>query len=106
LAILVVGRLKAENQQKGEQKGVGKAHTDNPSCMRKASRMPYRKLIKQAEDTLSPDNEAAKMATRSELKEIQSPHVDKLDAGQVAESLDNAVILVVDYKRTAATRQC
>jgi hypothetical protein len=42
------------------------------------------------------------MTTRSELKEIQSPHVDELDAGQVAESLDNAVILVVDHKRTAA----
>jgi len=51
---------------------------------------------------LSPDNEATKMATRSELKEIQSPHIDELNAGQVTESLDNAVVLVVDHKGTAA----
>ena len=42
------------------------------------------------------------MSTRSELKEIQSPHVDELDTGQVAESLDDAVIFVVDHKGTAA----
>jgi hypothetical protein len=42
------------------------------------------------------------MATRSELEGIQSPHVDELNAGQVAESLDNAVVLVVDNKGTAA----
>ena len=59
-------------------------------------------LIKQTEGTLSPDNEAAEMATRSELKEIQSPHVDELNARQVAESLDNAVVLVVDHKGAAA----
>jgi hypothetical protein len=59
-------------------------------------------FIKQTEGTLSPDNEAAEMATRSELKEIQSPHVDELNAGQVAESLDNAVVLVIDNKGTTA----
>ena len=59
-------------------------------------------FIKQTEGTLSPDNKAAEMATWSELKEIQSPHVDELNAGQVAESLDNAIALVVDHKGTAA----
>ena len=59
-------------------------------------------FIKQTKGTLSPDNEVAKMATWSELREIQSPHIDELNTGQVAETLDNAIVLVLDHKGTMA----
>ena len=59
-------------------------------------------FIKQTEGTLSPDNKAAEMATWSKLREIQSPHIDELNARQVAETLDNAIVLVLDHKGTAA----
>lgn len=59
-------------------------------------------IIKEAESTLGPDDESSKVTTGSELKKIQSPDVDNFDTRQVAESLNNAIILVVDNKRTTA----
>ncbi|KAG1048243.1 hypothetical protein G6F42_029082 [Rhizopus arrhizus] len=40
------------------------------------------------------------MSTRSALQEVKTTDVDELETGQVTESLDKAVILVVDDKRT------
>lgn len=59
-------------------------------------------FIKEAEGALGPDNETSEMSSRGELEEVQSPDVDELNTGQVAESLDNTVVLIVDDKRTTA----
>lgn len=59
-------------------------------------------LVEQPKCTLSPDDEAAEMTTRCELEEVESPDVDELDAGQVAERLDDAVVLVVDDEGATA----
>ena len=42
------------------------------------------------------------MTTRSELDEVQSPHIDQLDTGQVAECLDDSIVLVIHNKGTTA----
>jgi hypothetical protein len=42
------------------------------------------------------------MTPRSELEEVQSPYVDELHTGQVAESFDNAVVFVVNNKGATA----
>lgn len=57
-------------------------------------------LVKESKSSLGPDNKSAQMATRSELKKVQSPHVDELDTGKIAESFDDTSILIVDNKRT------
>lgn len=59
-------------------------------------------LVESSECALSPDNETAEVTTGSELEEVQSPNIDELNTGEVAESLDNAIVLVVYNKRTAA----
>lgn len=59
-------------------------------------------LVEESESTLSPDNKATEMATRSELEKVQSADIDELNTGQVAECLDDTVVLVVDNERTTA----
>jgi len=59
-------------------------------------------LIKEGECVLRPDDETAEMTTRRELQEVKSPHVNELDTGQVAERLDNTIILIVDNKGATA----
>lgn len=56
-------------------------------------------LIEQIEGTLCPNDEAAEVSTRGKLEEIQAPNIDELDTRQVAECLNNAVVLVEDDKR-------
>jgi hypothetical protein len=52
-------------------------------------------IIKQLESALCPDNKPAKVSTRGELEEVESPHIHQLYTWQVTESLDNTIILVV-----------
>jgi len=59
-------------------------------------------LVKKRKSTLSPDDEAAKVTTRSKLEQVQSPDVDKFDTRQVAECLNDAVVLVIHDKGTTA----
>ena len=42
------------------------------------------------------------MSSGGKLEEVQSPDVDELNTGQVAEGLDDTVVLVVDNKRATA----
>lgn len=57
-------------------------------------------FVKKTEGTLSPDDEATKVATWRELENIEPAHVHKLHTRDVAERLDNAVILVVNNEGT------
>lgn len=59
-------------------------------------------LVKESEGTLGPDHEPTKVPTGRELKEVQAVNVDELNTRDVAERLNNAVVLVVDHERTAA----
>ena len=59
-------------------------------------------IIEEGKGTLSPDNESAEVSTRGELEQVQSPDVDELDTGEVAEGLDDTVILVIDNEGTTA----
>jgi hypothetical protein len=59
-------------------------------------------LIKESEGRLSPDDEAAKVATRCKLEEVQSSNIDQLDTRQVAECLHQALVLTVDNKGSTA----
>ena len=59
-------------------------------------------LVKEAESTLGPDDEAAEVTARRELEEVEAANVDELDTGEVAERLDDAVVLVVDDEGTTA----
>lgn len=59
-------------------------------------------LIEEAKCALSPDDETTKVSTGGELEEVQSPDVDELDTRDVAESLDDTVVFVVDNERSTA----
>jgi len=59
-------------------------------------------LVKKGKCTLGPDDEAAKVSTRSELEEVESLYVGELDSREVAECLYDAVVLVVDDERATA----
>ena len=59
-------------------------------------------LVKEGEGTLGPDDEAAEVTTGRELEEVESPDVDELNTRDVAERLDDALVLVIDDKRAAA----
>jgi len=59
-------------------------------------------FVKKSKSGLSPDNETADMSSGGELEEVQSPDIDELNTGQVAEGLDDAVVLVVNNKGATA----
>ena len=59
-------------------------------------------LIEKSECTRRPDDETSEVATRSQLEEVEAPDVDELNTREVAESLDDTIVLVVDNERTAA----
>ncbi|KAJ7460156.1 hypothetical protein FB451DRAFT_1181828 [Mycena latifolia] len=52
-------------------------------------------LVEEHECTLGPDDETAEMATGGELQEVEPADVDELDAGKVAEHLDDVVVLLL-----------
>jgi len=49
-----------------------------------------------------PDDEATKVATRSELEKVEAINVSKVDTRQVAEGLNDTVVVGKDDKRTTA----
>jgi hypothetical protein len=59
-------------------------------------------IVKELERALSPDDESAKMSTRCELKEVESPHINQLNTRQVTECLDDAVVLIIHYQWATA----
>lgn len=59
-------------------------------------------LIESTESTLSPDNEATEVTTRSELEEVEPPYIDELNTRNIAEGFDDTLILVVNNKRATA----
>ena len=59
-------------------------------------------LGKALEGGLSPDDEAAEAASRSQPKEVQAIHVGGLHTGDVPHGLADAVVLVVDHQRAQA----
>jgi hypothetical protein len=59
-------------------------------------------FIEEVEGSLSPDDETAEMSSRSELEKVQPPDVDELNTGQIAEGLDDTVVLIVNNKRATA----
>jgi len=89
-----LGSGEARNPGEERTKKMSIAPTSNPFCGLKQD------FIKKSKSTLSPDNEAAKVTTRSELEEVQSPHIDLLNTGQVAECLDNTIVLIIHNKGT------
>lgn len=66
-------------------------------------------LVSSAEDRvellesgLAEDDESTEVSSRGELEEVQAVDRGDLNTGQVAESLDNSVVLVVDNERTTS----
>ena len=59
-------------------------------------------LVEEAECTLGPDDETTEVTAGRELEEVEAANVDELDTGEVAERLNDAVVLVVDDKGTTA----
>lgn len=51
------------------------------------------------EKYLGPDDKSSHVCTRGELQKVQAIDVTSVDTRQVTESLDNAVILLVDDER-------
>ena len=56
------------------------------------------KSIELLKGGLSPDAEAAKMATRGELEQVKGINAAQLNTGDVAEGFDNSIVLVVNDK--------
>lgn len=59
-------------------------------------------LVDGVEGILGPDHETAKVGTRGELEEVEGLNRGNLDTGDVAESLDDALVLLVDDKGAEA----
>lgn len=59
-------------------------------------------LVQKSESTLGPDDEATHVSTGSELQQVEGADVGELNTGDVAESLDDTVVLGVDDEGTAA----
>ena len=59
-------------------------------------------FIKKTKGGLSPDNEAADVTTRGQLKEVEPAHVDEFNTGKIAESLHDALILAINNERAAS----
>lgn len=59
-------------------------------------------LVELLDSVLGPDAEAANVSTGSELEQVQAANVDELNTGDVAEGLDDTLVLVVDDKGAAA----
>lgn len=59
-------------------------------------------LVQHGEGTLGPDDEATHVTTGGELQQVEGANVGELDTGDVAESLDDTVVLGVDNEGTAA----
>eukprot|EP00960_Hanusia_phi_P055351 762947-Hanusia_phi.AAC.12 len=62
--------------------------------------MKWATPVELLEGRLGPDDEAAEMATRSELEEVQPVDASDLEAGNVPESLLDAVVVGVDKEGT------
>mmetsp|Transcript_158344 Transcript_158344/g.485145 ORF Transcript_158344/g.485145 Transcript_158344/m.485145 type:complete len:333 (+) Transcript_158344:3-1001(+) len=60
------------------------------------------KLVELLEGTLRPDDKAAHVATGRQLEQVEAGHAARLDTGQVAECLGDAVVLVVHDEGAAA----
>jgi len=58
-------------------------------------------LIQESKRALGPNDEAANVATRSKLKEVEATDIDHFNSRQVTECFDNATILVVDNEGAA-----
>jgi len=56
-------------------------------------------VVKEFECALGPDDETAKVSTRSELQEVESRNVNEFDTGQVSEGLDDPIVFVIDDQR-------
>jgi hypothetical protein len=59
-------------------------------------------LVGALEGSVSPDNEAAKVTTRSKLEKVKAIDVSKIHTRKVAEGLDNAVVFSVDDEGSTA----
>lgn len=60
------------------------------------ARLGGKDFVQTAESRLSENNESAEVSSRSELKQVEALDRAKLNTGQVAESLDNTGVVVVD----------
>jgi ribosomal protein S3 len=58
--------------------------------------------VQLLERTLRPDDEAAHVATRRQLQQVQAVHIRELDARQVAECLVKTIRSRVHHERAAA----
>jgi hypothetical protein len=58
--------------------------------------------VEGLEGILGPDNEATNVATRGQLKEVQGLDVAEINAGDVAESLADTLVLVEDDEGSVA----
>jgi hypothetical protein len=56
--------------------------------------------VEGLEGVLSPDDESAQVTSRSKLEQVQARDVGQLDARNVAESLDDGTLVLVDNQRT------
>lgn len=59
-------------------------------------------LVKRLEGGLSPDHETAQVRARGELEKVERVDVGNLDTRDVAERLDDALVLLVDDKGATA----
>jgi hypothetical protein len=57
-------------------------------------------FVKGSERALGPDNETAQMTTRSKLQKVEAADIANFNTGEIAESLDDAVILSIDNEGT------
>lgn len=66
------------------------------------ARLGSEDLVEAAESGLGEDDETAEVSTRGELEEVEALDGAELNTGNVAESLDDTGVLVVDNKGTTA----
>lgn len=59
-------------------------------------------LVEESESTLSPDDETSEVTSRGELEKVERANVGGLDTGNVAESLNDTVVLGVDDEGSTA----
>ena len=59
-------------------------------------------IIEESKRALGPNDEAADVTTRRELKEVEATDIDHFNSRQVTESLDNTIVLIVDDEGAAA----
>ena len=101
LVILEMGRL--SNAHVSKVKGAGGTATKLVVPLEGGSLLVGTEdLVEESESSLGPDDESTEVSSGSELEKVEGSDVASLDSGNVSESSNDTVVLVVNNERTTS----